>query len=199
VILGSSSPRRRDLLAAVGLQFTVVRPGTEEKVRPGEGPEDYVRRNAREKGAWVAEHASKEQHPHGFIVISADTIVVIGGLVLEKPVDRDDAVRMLGRLSGRTHEVMTGVTIQAGGAAPAQPVTFAVHTRVRIKTLSPHEIDAYVRTGEPLDKAGAYAAQGIGSYMVESIEGSYTNVVGLPVSQVVECLEHTFAYPLWEA
>jgi septum formation protein len=200
LILGSSSPRRKDLLAAVGLGYEVIKPDVDETPRPGEVPEAYARRNAEEKADWVARHLAGRAsgYPAGAIVISADTIVVLGDDILEKPRDKEHAAAMLTRLGGRTHTVISGVTL-LGTLAPrlARRDTFAVRTAVQMKPLSRREIDAYIRTGEPLDKAGAYAAQGIGSYMVQRIEGSYANVVGLPVAEVVERLERDFAYPLW--
>lgn len=207
LILGSSSPRRRDLLTTVGLPHLVIKPDVEERPQPGEAPLAYVRRNAAEKADWVAAHAGHlcgQPFPAGFIVISADTIVVLDDEILEKPADTKHATTMLRSLSGRSHTVITGVTLRRGNAAgtlgedEAGAVTFAVSTTVQIKPLAPAEIAAYVRTGEPLDKAGGYAAQGIGSYMVRAIAGSYTNVVGLPVAEVVEHLQQDFSYPLWE-
>jgi septum formation protein len=200
LVLGSSSPRRRDLLDAVGLTYEVIKPETPEIPEPGEAPLDYVQRNAREKAEWVAAAlARRDERPaHGYVVISADTVVVLGRDILEKPRDVAHATEMLGRLSGATHTVVSGVTLLGVGAAgPLGPVTFAETTAVRIKPLSAREIAAYIRTGEPLDKAGGYAAQGIGSYMVESIQGSYANVVGLPVAAVVARLERDFGYDLW--
>jgi len=199
LILGSSSPRRLDLLKTVGLAFAVLKPETEEKVRPGEQPYAYALRNSVEKAAWVTAHSQASgTYEHGFIVISADTIVVLDDDILEKPRDPVHAAAMLQRLSGRTHKVISGVTLESQGGLPPQRETFAVVTEVRIKPLTGLEIQAYIRTGEPLDKSGGYGAQGIGSYMVESVNGSYTNVVGLPVAEVVECLGRVFGYPLFE-
>lgn len=199
LILGSSSPRRRDLLSVVGLTYEVIKPDVEEKPKPGEAPEAYVLRNAREKGVWVAEQIRKhgKAYPAGAIVISADTIVVLGDEILEKPRDTGHAATMLRSLSGRTHTVVSGVMIASAGVAQPKEVSFAVRTAVTIKPLESAEIAAYIRTGEPLDKAGGYAAQGIGSYMVRSITGSYANVVGLPIAEVVEALANDFQYPLW--
>lgn len=207
LILGSSSPRRRDLLAAVGLQYEVMKPDTPEIPHPGEAPIDYVRRNAREKADWVAARLAAQidsqegNYPNGAIVISADTIVVLGDIILEKPSDTAHATAMLTQLSGQTHTVITGVClcriVAASSRTQGALVAFEVKTDVTIKALSAREIAAYIRTGEPLDKAGGYAAQGIGSYMVESINGSYTNVVGLPVADVVAALERDFGYDLW--
>lgn len=213
-ILGSSSPRRMELLGQIGLAFKVIKPQTDEIIRPGEAPEDYVIRNAQEKALWVGQHfkilENNTAHPTQTMIISADTIVVIDGKTLEKPLDHEDALRMLKALSGRTHTVMTGVTL-IGPHRPHAPqsertpydktqqmVSFRVHTQVTLKTLADDEIKSYVRLGEPLDKAGGYAAQGVGSYMVERIEGSYANVVGLPVCDVVKKLDEYFGLKLWE-
>jgi septum formation protein len=199
LILGSSSPRRRELLSVLGLQYEVMSPNTVESPRPGEAPHDYVLRNAKEKGLAVEELAKTHEgaYPHGFIVISADTIVVLGREILEKPRDVEHAAHMLENLSGREHTVFSGVSLRSYGTPKTREKTFVSTTKVRLKTLSRQEIEAYIKTGEPLDKAGGYAAQGIGSYMVERIEGSYANVVGLPISDVVEVLTREFEYPLW--
>jgi septum formation protein len=188
IVLGSSSPRRRDLLSKVGLTYEVVRPETIEQRKEGESPKDYVERNAREKGEWVVK--SVGDNP---VVISADTIVVLGEQILEKPKSEAEAKRMLSSLSGNTHTVITGVCIARG----AKTRVFSSTTDVVIKNLSSTEIDNYIKSGEPMDKAGAYAAQGIGSYMVKKLVGSYANVVGLPIAEVVEILESDFQVSLW--
>jgi septum formation protein len=200
LVLGSSSPRRRELLSALGLQYQVLTPGIDEIPRQGESPQDYVLRNAVEKGAAVLGtiQAKPEDYRHGVIVISADTIVVLDEDILEKPLDAEHAASMLERLSGRTHTVYSGVSLRSWGTHEPREVQFVATTQVYIKNLTPKEIRAYIRTGEPFDKAGGYAAQGMGSYMVERIEGSYANVVGLPISEVARALSQTFAYPLWE-
>lgn len=198
LVLGSSSPRRRDLLDAVGLSYAILKPETPEVPMPGELPEAYARRNAMEKAAWVVDHiGAEDKRQPGIIVISADTIVVLDDKILEKPADAAHAKTMLHGLSGRWHTVISGVTLQSAYGHSPQAETFAVQTRVLIKNLSKAEIESYVRTGEPLDKAGGYAAQGIGSYMVERIEGSYANVVGLPIAEVVQALEQSFGYTIW--
>lgn len=199
LILGSSSPRRKDLLSVVGLSYHVVKPETEELHRPGEPAVDYVRRNASEKCEWVAAHLQPKvsEYPHGAIVICADTIVVLEGRILEKPRDYAHAKEMLRSLSGNTHAVYTGVALRSLFTSGDHTAEFITETTVRIKQLTDGEIEAYINTGEPLDKAGGYAAQGIGSYMVERIEGSYTNVVGLPVAELVRCLETEFNFSLW--
>jgi septum formation protein len=199
LVLGSSSPRRKELLSVLGLTFEVLKPETEETPRPGETPVAYVRRNADEKGAWIAARlaATPARYPHGAVVVSADTIVVLGDDILEKPLSTGHAADMLRRLSGQTHTVVSGVSLRTAVQAVPRAVTFTVRTQVKIKDLSDREIQSYIRTGEPMDKAGAYAAQGIGSYMVERIDGSYSNVVGLPIAEVVQALERDFAFPLF--
>ena len=181
LILASGSPRRREFFTRMGWTFTVVKPGTEERVHPGETPEQYVRRNAEEKAAdalalsGIADRA---------VAVAADTIVVQDGRILEKPKDPADAHRMLRELSGRTHQVMTGLCIRTADAMHSRTVV----TDVEFKDLTDAEIDAYIRTGEPMDKAGAYAIQGLAAYMIRSVRGSYTNVVGLPLAETVEAL-----------
>jgi septum formation protein len=199
LVLGSSSPRRRDLLATVGLRYEVLVPDIDERPRPGEAPRAYTLRNATEKAAGVAALLAPRAAalPHGALIVSADTIVVLDDAILEKPRDIDHARAMLANLSGRAHTVISGVALRHVLVPNPREVVFAVTTTVRMKRLSAAEIAAYVRTGEPLDKAGGYGAQGIGSYMVEAIEGSYTNVVGLPVAEVVASLERDFGYSLW--
>ena len=181
LILASGSPRRREFFTRMGWTFTVVKPGTEERVHPGETPEQYVRRNAEEKAAdalalsGIADRA---------VAVAADTIVVQDGRILEKPKDPADAHRMLRELSGRTHQVMTGLCIRTAAAMHSRTVV----TDVEFKPLTDAEIDAYIRTGEPMDKAGAYAIQGLAAYMIRNVRGSYTNVVGLPLAETVEAL-----------
>lgn len=180
LILASASSRRAELLASAGIQCVVVPSGAAEDLLPGERPADHVARLARTKAREVA------QATPGRFFLGADTAVVLDGEVLGKPRDAADAERMLRRLSGRTHEVMTGYEIydKLGTRACGEVVI----TRVEFKTLSPEEIRAYVATGSSYDKAGAYAIQGRAAYMVRRVEGSYTNVVGLPLCEVVEAL-----------
>ncbi|HLJ59148.1 MAG TPA: Maf family nucleotide pyrophosphatase [bacterium] len=180
IVLASASPRRAALLASAGVRVTVLPSGIGESRRPGEPPERYVRRLA---GAKARDAASKA---HARFFIGADTIVLAGGAVLEKPADVEEAARMLRRLSGQVHDVLTGYEVY--DRTEDRAVGGAVSTRVRFKALSDEEIEAYVATGEPLDKAGAYGVQEGAAYMVEQIDGSYTNVVGLPLTEVVEAL-----------
>jgi septum formation protein len=179
-ILASQSPRRRQLLSSIGLVFDVMPSDIPEIHQPGEAPQDYVSRLSREKAATIA-----RTHPEAWI-IAADTTVVLGNELLEKPADAEDAKRMLGAISGTTHVVYTGVTLQhfASGWSDTQ----VAETNLRMLPLRKQDIDWYVSSGEPLDKAGAYAAQGIGAIFIESIDGSYTNVVGLPLALLFQML-----------
>ena len=188
LILASASPRRAELLTAAGIPFEIRPAHIDEVVRPGEDPRTYASRVAVEKASAVAVASP------GRPVLAADTVVVIDGLILGKPADADDAKRMLRRLSGRTHEVLTAVALIPGNDlggnfgvdARKSPASFtaAEVTAVEFVLLSKAEIEWYVATGEPSDKAGAYAIQGLASRFVTRIEGSYSNVVGLPVSLV---------------
>jgi septum formation protein len=190
LILASASPRRADLLRAAGIAFDVEAAEVDETPRPGEASETYVRRLAVEKACAVAARLPDAA------VLGADTAVVVEGQVLGKPADADDATRMLRLLSGRRHEVLTGVCLiaptgepSAASPGPARPraehVTVAT-TGVWFADLSAADIAWYVASGEPMDKAGAYAIQGLASRFVTAIEGSYSNVVGLPVALVCD-------------
>ena len=181
LILASASPRRRELLRAVGVPFAVIPPAVDERPRPGESPRRFARRAAREKGADVA-----ARHPGAF-VLAADTIVVVRGEILGKPADRREGFRMLSRLAGRDHLVHTAVCLIARDGRCRDEALAT--TRVRFRPLTRAEIEAYLRTGETDDKAGAYAAQGAGNLLIDRIAGSYTNVVGLPMTVVVEMLK----------
>lgn len=180
LILASVSPRRRYLLEQAGLTFSVVAPAVDEESLPLAPPDDYVRRLALAKAGEVA-----DRHPDHW-VIGADTVVSIGSDLMGKPADDARALAMLRRLSGRVHQVYTGFALVHRGLG--REIVDAVRTDVTFKTLDETEIDWYIRTGEPFDKAGAYAIQGIGTFLVRSIHGSYTNVVGLPVCEVIELL-----------
>ena len=177
IILASESPRRKELLAELGVSFDVVPSGIDEKPWPNEAPASYALRNASDKARAVFGRT-------GGVVLAADTIVVCDEHILEKPSDADHARRMLQMLSSRWHEVLTGVCILADGRETAR----AVCTRVQFKALTAAQIDAYVATGEPMDKAGAYAIQGGAAPFIERIDGSYSNVVGLPLEVLKELL-----------
>lgn len=174
IVLASGSPRRRELLAQLGLQLTIVSPDVDESPLAGEAPVPYVRRLAIAKAHAVA--AAPD-----VVVVAADTTVDLDGEILAKPADADDARRMLRRLSGATHQVHTGVALRLGERTVAETVT----TSVTFAVLSDAVVDWYVGTGEPMDKAGAYAVQGAGGALVERVDGSVSNVVGLPLHAVV--------------
>jgi septum formation protein len=200
LILASASPRRAELLRAAGIQFDVLPADVDESVLPGETAERHVRRLAEAKARAVVPRAG------GRRVLSADTVVVVGGEILGKPVDDGDARRMLRMLSGRSHEVLTGVCLlryeggrgkgeggtgedrgdwrQAIGHGELLAASEVAVTTVEVAPLTEAEIDWYVASGEPRDKAGAYAIQGLASRFVTRIDGSYSNVVGLPVAIV---------------
>jgi septum formation protein len=179
LILASASPRRRELLAGLGLRFTVRAADVDETPRAGEPPAGYVLRLAREKAAAVAQSGSGEEW-----VLAADTTVVVDGEILGKPLDDEDARRMLRRLSGREHEVLTGVALLESRGAETREASHVETSRVRMAALRESDIAWYAATGEPRDKAGAYAIQGLGALFVEAVSGNYSNVVGLPVPAV---------------
>lgn len=188
MILASSSPRRRELLTSVGIDFDVIPSNVPEQHRPGEAPEEYVARLSRDKAAAIA-----ERHP-GRWVLAADTTVLLGDQLLEKPLDADDAARMLSTIAGKTHVVYTGVTLQ--NLERAHRDTRVAESEVRMLPLERKDIEWYVATGEPLDKAGAYAVQGIGALFIDSVHGSYTNVVGLPLALLFQMLRKAGIDPL---
>jgi septum formation protein len=194
LVLASQSPRRRELLQSVGLAADVRPARTDEGVRPGERPSDYVRRVAREKAHAV------EAAP-GEVVLAADTAVVLGGEILGKPGDPEDARRMLRALSGRTHAVLTGVHARRPAAPGAEGAedSLLVSTAVRFATLSEAQVAWYAATGEPLDKAGAYALQGVGGAFVRGVAGSVSNVVGLPLAETLALLARLGVAPPWRA
>lgn len=171
IVLASGSPRRKEILASLGLRFEARVSNVDESLLPGEDPFDAAERLARAKAGAAAVGA-----PEAFVV-AADTLVVLESVALGKPKDRGDVRRMLAALAGRAHDVVTGVACAHGGRIVSGRET----TRVVFAPMSPAEIEAYAATGEPDDKAGAYALQGIGGLFVERVEGSSSNVVGLPV------------------
>ncbi|WP_456431558.1 Maf family protein [Thermosulfuriphilus sp.] len=179
LILASASPRRRELLARLGLSFEVWPARVSEEKRPLESPQDYVCRLSLAKAQAVA-----QIWPKAF-VLAADTAVTIRGDILGKPQDREDARRMLQLLSGKEHRVFTGYTILGPRGQKRQGV---IGTSVVFKDLSPREIEAYLQTQEPWDKAGAYAIQGMAAYMIRLVQGSVSNVIGLPLTEVIEDL-----------
>ena len=181
VILASSSPRRRELLDNTGLEFIVDSAGISEDHGRSMKPSELAKAISMEKARAVA-----ARHPCA-IIIAADTFGVLDGRLMGKPHDEDEALDMLGRLSGRRHIVVTGFTILDTETGKA--ISKAVETKVYFRKLDREEIVDYVRTGEPLDKAGAYAIQGLGALLVEKIEGDYYNVIGLPLSSLARELK----------
>ncbi|OQY58269.1 MAG: septum formation inhibitor Maf [Desulfobacteraceae bacterium 4572_88] len=180
LILASQSPRRKYLLEQAGLSFTVIPASFDEDTVPLQSPENYVKIMARAKAGTVSEN-----YPDKW-VIGADTVVFIDGTILGKPGSRNEARAMLKRLSGQTHQVFTGYCICC--KAKNREFSESIKTDVLFKNLSNEEVEWYIRTKEPFDKAGAYAIQGLGTFLVKHIDGSYTNIVGLPVCEVIEFL-----------
>lgn len=180
VVLASKSPRRTQLLDMLGIPHRAVPSGAPEAALEGEAPEAQVLRLARDKALAVA-----EREPGAALVVGADTLVVLGGRVLGQPTGREEAVEMLRHLSGDTHVVFTGVYLRARGGREAEGLS---ESRVTFRPMSEEEIAWYVATGEPMDKAGAYAAQGAGAVFIRSIQGSFHNVVGFPVDLFYELL-----------
>lgn len=187
LVLASASPRRRELLRQIGVAFTPVAVGVAEKRAPGETPESYVRRLALDKA-----RAGLERLGQGAVVLGADTLGELDGQVLEKPVDQSHAAQMLKAMSGRTHRVLSAVALTDGRK---ERVAMSV-TEVTFRRLSDEEIARYWHTGEPRDKAGGYAIQGRGAVFVESIRGSYSAVVGLPL-ELTQRLLAEYNIPVW--
>ncbi len=183
IILASASPRRQELLARMGLTFTVCPAELDESRWDGLPPHALVENLSRAKGDTVADLS-----PAGTLIIAADTVVVLDGQVLGKPRDEDDAISMLSRLSDRTHEVYTGLSLRRDA------LVYTTHqiTSVRFRSLTEGDIARYVKTGEPMDKAGAYGIQGYGAMLVSAISGDYFNVMGLPVCLLAQILTARF-------
>jgi len=179
VILASGSPRRKELLTLMGIEFTAVSADVDETLSEGISPDMAVEQLSRKKAEFIA-----KQYPNG-IVIGADTVVAVEDKILGKPKDAEDAIRMLMMLSGKSHKVYTGVYI----AGEQFNIGFSESTEVSFFKISEEEAEDYVKTGEPMDKAGAYAIQGIGAALVKGIVGDYNNVVGLPAAKVKRILE----------
>ncbi|MGM0900237.1 MAG: Maf family protein [Bacillota bacterium] len=180
LILASSSPRRRELLENLHLTFEISSSNVDESFSPDLTPEEAVKELASRKASFVA-----EKEPNAF-VIGSDTVVVHNGDILGKPNDREEALYMLKKLSGQTHSVFTGVSI----ISPEREIQFYEKTDVVFWELSHEEMDAYISSGEPFDKAGGYGIQGFGSFLVREIKGDYFSVVGLPVARTVRELRH---------
>jgi septum formation protein len=181
IILASSSPRRKQILEQVGLKFTVEVSDYEENPIPGMSPSVFVETLSLGKAKAVAKNHNDA------IIIGADTIVVLDNQILGKPKTKEDAMQMLKKLSGNTHAVFTGFTII--DTANKKTITNHVETKIRFKKLSKEEIAAYIETGEPMDKAGAYGVQDRGALFVEHIEGDYSSVMGLPILKIFEILK----------
>jgi len=179
IVLASASPRRAELLKAAAIDFEVMPAHLDETANPGELPEAYVRRIAEAKARAIGARVKDR------VVLAADTTVVVGGEMLGKPASDEDAKRMLRLLSGRAHDVITGVTVRCGSSGS----TRVEATEVEFASLSEEDINWYVGTGEPHDKAGAYAIQGQASRFITRIAGSYSNVVGLPIALVYDMLK----------
>ena len=193
LVLASASPRRRDLLARAGIRFRVEPAGIDEAMRAGEAPGALAERLAREKAAAVAARLGDP----GAVVLGSDTIVVLGDDVLGKPRDPAHARELLGRLVGREHTVVTGVAVGCGppDAPGARWQSFTVASQVAMHPAAADEIARYVATGEPLDKAGAYAFQGQGRRFVRRVAGSETNVIGLPMDETLALLRRFDVVP----
>ena len=179
IILGSASPRRQQLLAQMGLRFTVQSPDIDEDAFSGLSPAELVETLSREKAACIAAQNAADD-----LIIAADTVVVLDGEILGKPQDAADAAKMLSALSGRQHTVYTGFTVQQGDKV----ITRHEATKVSFRPLSAAEISHYIATGEPMDKAGAYGIQGFGALLVQGILGDYFTVMGLPVCALGQVL-----------
>ncbi len=177
IVLASASPRRHELVASLGVVFSVQIPDIDETPLPHEIPHSFAERLATEKAGAI-------EVPANTVVIAADTIVVHEKIILGKPTNEAHAAEMLARLSGSSHQVITGVCVKRG----TQVSVFSGTTEVVFRILKPKEIHAYIASGDPMDKAGAYAIQGGAAPMIRSINGSYTNVVGLPLCELHECL-----------
>jgi septum formation protein len=177
LVLASASPRRHELLTSLGIDFTIEIPDIDETASVGEKPRAYAERLAAEKAAAIPTNSDTT-------VIAADTIVVQDRTILGKPDSEEEARKMLNRLSGNGHDVITAVCIRKSSRSRV----FSVSTKVTFRKLTPAEIDTYIASGCPMDKAGAYAIQGGAAHMVRSINGSYTNVVGLPLCELHETL-----------
>ena len=188
MILASASPRRAEILRHAGFEFRVMPADVDESVQAGESPRVYVERLATAKANAAAARLNNTQQDAA-IIVAADTTVALEDEILGKPESADDARRMLRRLSGRWHQVLTGMAVATtGGAAAHREHVIVEETRVQFASVSEKEIEDYIATGEPFDKAGAYAIQGIGGKFIPRVEGCYFNVMGLPLARLYEIL-----------
>lgn len=182
IVLASASARRSHLLDQIGVRYRAMAADLDEGVRPGEAPEDYVLRLARDKAAAVVNAlGDRTDRP----VLAADTTIALAGRIIGKPVNEDDCVRILSKLSGRSHDVLTAVALAQGGAAR----TVLNASRVTFRSISAEEVRRYWATGEPAGKAGAYAIQGFGAVFVARLEGSFSGVMGLPLFETAALLD----------
>lgn len=196
IVLASSSPRRKELLEQIGIAPVIIPSEIDETSLIAESPEKLTEALAESKARWVFARLQNDQFPSRGVVLGADTVVVLDGQVLGKPVDAEDAKSTLRYLSGRTHQVITGVCLIS---IPEGKIdTWHEITHVTFRVLSESEITSYVMTGEPMDKAGAYGIQGKGALLVARIDGCYSNVVGLPLAKLGEKLTE-FGVNLWES
>lgn len=186
LILASASPRRREILARVGAEFEVI-PATGEEMLTSRKPKQAALELSRQKAEETAGTLSRDAG--NIVVLGADTIVSLDGEILGKPKDKEDAVRMLGMLNGREHSVFTGVTMIVRGSGSEKIISFYEETRVFMYPMTEKQIQAYIETGEPMDKAGSYGIQGKCAVYIEKIVGDYYNVVGLPVAAIYQNLE----------
>ncbi len=191
IVLASASPRRRELLSQVGIKFQIVPSKADESLLTDETPEAHVVRLSCDKAMEVANRPEQQ----GRWFIGSDTVVVRDSDILGKPVDAAEAKLMLRRLSGRSHRVISGYAVY--DRQTSRTISAAITTKVFFKDLTNREIEGYIASKEPFDKAGSYAIQGLGSFMVPRIEGSYTNVVGLPLCEVIAALEELGAIELF--
>lgn len=187
IILASASPRRKELLQKYNIEFEVFITDVDESISEAISPEEFVLRISKKK----VKAAVSQTHYSDAVILGADTIVTLDGVIFGKPKDKKDAAEMLRALSGRWHEVYSGVTLAFLKDGQISYKQESCCTGVKFRNLKNEEIECYVETGEPMDKAGAYAIQGIASKFIEQIDGDYENVVGLPVQRVLKLIEST--------
>jgi nucleoside triphosphate pyrophosphatase len=193
LVLASASPRRAEILRNAGFEFEVIPAHIDESRWPDEAAPAFVQRLAEAKARAVASRVNAEPAKNGCMIVAADTVVAVDGEILGKPGSAEEARKMLRRLSGKWHEVLTGLAVMRMHAAGERPRVVVEKTRVEFAELANAEIEEYVKTGEPFDKAGAYAIQGRGGKFIPRIKGCYFNVMGLPLARLYEILNETEA------